>query len=148
MDVLQTRTAEDEVRAAVTAFFEAAKRQDITGIADGYAEDVVTYDAIGPVRFVGREAVVAHWQACFAMCQEGSMALRELRVEASGSVAFCSFLLDCGGVGPDGVRHEGTMRGTSCFRREVDGRWRIAHDHCSSPFDPMTGKVLCGPAPA
>lgn len=68
------------------------------------------------------------------------MDMRDLRVEASGDLAFCHFVLDCGGA--EGAGPAMALRGTSCLRREADGRWLIAHDHLSAPFDPMTMKAL------
>ena len=141
MDIGIGRTAVDSARDAIGAWWSAAQRKDIGGIAAAYAADVVSCDAIGELRFVGRDAVVAHWAACFGMCQDSTMEMHDLRVEASGDVAFAHFTMECGGVGPDGVRHVGTLRGTTCLRREAAG-WVIAHDHCSMPFDPMTGKVM------
>ncbi len=141
MDIGIGRTAVEGVREAVAAFSAAATSRDAAGLASLYAEDAVSCDAIGEMRYVGRDAIVAHWQACWGMCPDSTIEMRDLRVEASGEVGFCHFLLACAGVGPDGVRHEGLLRGTSCLRRE-EGRWVIAHDHCSVPFDPMTGKVL------
>jgi len=33
------------------------------------------------------------------------------------------------------------MRATACYRL-VGGAWKIAHEHWSAPFDPMTGSTL------
>jgi ketosteroid isomerase-like protein len=33
------------------------------------------------------------------------------------------------------------MRVTFCCRKAA-GRWKIAHEHFSAPFDPESGKVL------
>jgi len=33
------------------------------------------------------------------------------------------------------------MRVIACYRR-IDGEWRVAHEHVSIPFGPMTGKAV------
>jgi uncharacterized protein (TIGR02246 family) len=142
MDMTLPRTgAEDEVRGVMATWLAAARAKDVAGVMACYAEDVVSYDAVGALRFVGLAALGAHWSACMSQCSAMQLELREMRVEASEGLAFCHFLMDCVGVGSDGTRHECTLRGTSCLRRE-GGRWVIAHDHCSAPFDPMTMKAL------
>lgn len=134
-------SAEDEVRGVMATWLAAARAKDVAGVMGCYAADVVSYDAIGALRFVGADALGEHWAACMAMDGEMQLTLRDLRVETAGPLAFCHFLMDCAGTGPDGTPHACTLRGTSCLRHEA-GRWRIAHDHCSAPFDPMTMRAL------
>ncbi|MCC2663201.1 MAG: hypothetical protein K0S35_1123, partial [Geminicoccaceae bacterium] len=43
--------------------------------------------------------------------------------------------------GADGKEQVGWMRATFCCRK-TNGRWRIAHEHFSAPFDPESSKAL------
>ena len=56
-------------------------------------------------------------------------------------IAFGHYLVRCGAVRDDGTEETGYMRGTFCCRR-TNGRWKIAHEHFSAPFDPESGKAL------
>jgi ketosteroid isomerase-like protein len=47
----------------------------------------------------------------------------------------------CGAVGEDGKEDAGYMRVTFCCRK-TSGKWLIAHEHFSAPFDPESGKAL------
>ena len=47
----------------------------------------------------------------------------------------------CGGTGPDGKEQTRWIRATVCLRK-ANGRWRIAHEHFSAPFDPASGKAI------
>ncbi len=49
----------------------------------------------------------------------------------SDSVAVCTYTYHWNGI-VNGERREGRGRGTSCFRKELEG-WKIIHEHLS-PF--------------
>lgn len=135
-------TTEDEIRAAIDDWVEAVRARDVGRITAHYAADVVAFDAILALRFVGRDAYRRHWEACLGMCV-GEMAfeVHDLAVTAGRDVAFCHYLLNCGGTDDKGETQAGWMRATVCWRR-IGGRWRIVHEHFSAPFDVESGKAL------
>jgi ketosteroid isomerase-like protein len=108
-----------------------------------YAPDILSFDAIGLLQYKGRDAYKKHWQACFEMCpgDEGSFQINDLAVTAGDEIGFAHYLASCGGPGPDGEVKAGFMRGTVCCRK-VDGKWLVAHEHLSVPFDMESGKAL------
>lgn len=130
------------IRALIGTWVDASLKRDVPRVIALYAPDVVSFDAIGPLQVRGIEAWTAHWQVCFDHCP-GEMHFRidDVHIEVGGDVAFARFLMHCGATLPDGTTHSGWMRGTACYRR-VNGDWKIAHDHCSVPFDPETCKAL------
>lgn len=136
-----TVTEASRIRALIDEWMEATCRRDVPRVVALYATDVVSFDAIGPLQVRGIDAWRAHWEACMAHCP-GDMAFRveDVHIEVDGNVGFARFLLHCAVTQPDGVVHSGWMRGTACYRR-VDGDWKIAHDHCSVPFDPESCKA-------
>jgi ketosteroid isomerase-like protein len=69
-----------------------------------------------------------------------------VQVSAGGDLGFCSFLYHVGGTLKTGDDVNMWVRATLVCRR-IDGRWRIAHDHESVPFDPATGQALLNLAP-
>ncbi len=137
------RTAEAEVRRLIEDWAEAAGTFDIDRIMAAYTPDILAYDAIAKLRFEGAQAYREHWQACAAMCP-GPMVfeVHDLAIEAGEAIAFGHYLVRCGFVGEDGKEDTGFMRATFCCRK-TSGRWLIAHEHFSAPFDPESGKALC-----
>ena len=131
-----------QIPALIDDWAKAARAKDIDGVMSHYAPDIVAFDAIAALQFKGAEAYRKHWEACLAMCP-GPMIfeIHDLDITARDDVAFCHYLSRCGGTGPDGKEQIGWMRATACFRK-TNGKWMIAHEHFSAPFDPVRGKAL------
>lgn len=135
-------TAEDEIRGLLESWLQAVRVKDVDRIMSHYARDVVAFDAIMELQFKGAEAYGAHWKACMEMCPgEMMFEMHELDVTASGDIAFCHYISHCGGTNEKGEEQSGWMRATVCCRNQ-GGRWLIAHEHFSAPFDCETGKML------
>ncbi len=139
---MSDKSTESEIRSLLAGWAGAVEAKGPARIASVYAADVVAFDAILALRFEGREAYGAHWQACLSHCP-GEMAFKihDLKIEASGDIAFCHGLVRCGGAGPDGQMQSAWMRMTIGLRREA-GAWRIVHEHHSAPFDVESFKAL------
>jgi len=136
-----------EVRALIEQFAAAARRVDQASLAEHYAPDIRAFDAILELEFRGRDVYLEHWRQCMEMCP-GAMIfdLHDLQVDASGDLAVGHGLLRCGAVDPDGEEQVAWMRFTSIWSRR-DGRWFIAHEHFSAPFDPQTMQILTDAQP-
>jgi uncharacterized protein (TIGR02246 family) len=135
--------AEAQIRDLIQSWQSAAASRDIDKVMSHYAPDILSFDAIGLLQYKGRDAYKKHWQACFEMCpgDEGSFQINDLAVTAGDEIGFAHYLASCGGPGPDGEVKAGFMRGTVCCRK-VDGKWLVAHEHLSVPFDMESGKAL------
>lgn len=130
-----------QLQSTLDSWAEACRSKDVARIIGHYAEDVVAYDAIGPLRFVGRPAYQAHWQACMEMCSgEGMFELHEPSFLVGGDLAVAHYLLHCGGTDDKGHTQSCWMRVTQCLRRQGE-RWLIAHEHFSMPCDMESGKT-------
>lgn len=140
-DDASTHDAAQGFRALLDSYFDAIRSNDADRITAHYAPDIVAYDAIGRLEFVGLDAYAAHWKACMELCQHMTFEPRRPRVFASGDVGVAHYLLLCGGTGPDGQEGSGWVRVTITAARR-DGRWLIVHDHYSVPFDHESGKAL------
>ncbi len=142
-----TNAVESEVRDLLSAWEQALLSRDVPRIMAYYSNDVVAFDAIKQLQFVGRDAYGAHWAACMAMCT-GPMIfeIHQLALNASADLAFCHFLTRCGGTDESGQQQSSWMRVTSCLRR-IEGRWKIVHEHFSMPIDMESGKALFDATP-
>lgn len=138
------RQAEGEagVRAVLEGWLAAARRRDVPAVMAHYTRDVVAYDAVLALRFEGIEAYARHWETCMQMCT-GDLVfeLHDVAIEAAADLAWAHFLVRCGTTTEEDDQI-GWMRGTVALRRGPDG-WRIAHEHYSAPFDPVSETALC-----
>jgi ketosteroid isomerase-like protein len=134
-------TAETEVRALLDSYLDAVRALDVDRIVAHYAPEIVAYDAIAQLEFVGVDAYRAHWKRCLDGCQSMVFEPQEPTIAAGEDLAYGYYLLRCGGVGPDGKEQLCWMRATFAARKR-DGQWRFVHEHFSMPFDPMTNQVL------
>ena len=139
-DEAAVRALFDECRAAVAA-------RDIDRLMRHYTDDLVAFDAIGPLRFVGRAAYDAHWHSCLDMCP-GQMIfdMQDLALSLGDTVGFGHYLVYCGATADDVTVQAGWMR-ASVGLCKVDGQWRIAHEHFSAPFEPESCKAQFGLTP-
>jgi uncharacterized protein (TIGR02246 family) len=136
------RADEAQIRGLIEDWSNAARAFDIDGVMAAYTPDILAYDAIAKLQFKGAQAYREHWQACAAMCP-GQMIfeVHDLAIEAGDAIAFGHYLVRCGVIGEGGKEDAGYMRVTfGC--RKTGGRWLIAHEHFSAPFDPESGKAL------
>ncbi|BBP83642.1 hypothetical protein TUM18999_29450 [Pseudomonas tohonis] len=134
--------AVEQLHALLADWAEAVRSKDVARIVGFYAQEVVAYDAILRLQFVGREAYGAHWAYCMEVCQGSSIFdPQHVTIRASGDVGFAHFLCLCGGTNAEGVEQRSWMRVTCGYQR-IGGQWRIVHDHFSAPFDMESGQAL------
>lgn len=134
--------SEAEIRALLDSWKAAFLKRDIDAIMAHYAPDVLAFDAILKLQFKGIDAYRKHWEACMSMCS-GHMVfeIHELGITAADHIAYGHYVCLCGGTNDKGEEQSGWMRVSLALRRE-QGAWKIAHEHFSVPFDPMSGKAL------
>lgn len=140
----RTNPTDTALQALLDSWLRAVRAQDIDAIGSHYTPDVLAFDAIVALQFVGRDAYLRHWQQCLEGCPQGMetfFELSDVRFTCDQTVAFSRALCHCGGIDPQGVTHSHWMRVTTGYRRTDDG-WKIVHEHFSAPFDPVTMQVL------
>lgn len=140
---------EQAIRELIEGWARAAAGGDLEKVMQCYTDDILAFDAIGPLQLVGRKAYGEHWKTCLSFMPEGNqmtLEVHHLSVEQEGRIAFAHYLSRCGCTDESGKEQLGWMRATVCCRKTTSG-WKIAHEHYSSPFDPHTMKVPQGLAP-
>jgi ketosteroid isomerase-like protein len=128
---------EADVRAVLDQYVAAHAARDADAILAAYADGAVRYALApplqqGPGTMVGDAQGVRNWLATF----DGPVRIeyRDLVVTADGSVAFVSALTRMTAT-PAGAPESFSFWFRSTFGlRRVDGRWRIVHEHESTPF--------------
>lgn len=138
---------EQAVRAHLENWLQASRDFDLDAIRACYAPDMVSYDCHSAFQFRGIESYCGHLAACFShMVAPATLEAHELSIAADDNLAFCHLTMRCGCRSQAGTEHWSWLRSTICLRK-TGGRWLIVHDHCSAPFDPMSGQAMLDAGP-
>ena len=141
------QTPEAEIRDFFSSWLKSVRAGDADGIRKHYADDIVAFDAVKQLQFMGRDAYMRHWSACLDMCPKPMIfEPAEVTVEAEDGLAFSHTLLKCGYVEDGGTEKTSWMRATTCYRK-TGGRWAIVHEHFSAPFDMETCNAILDARP-
>lgn len=142
MDAAASTQARDEVRQTIESWLKAVRSLDVDAVMAHYDPDTVAFDAIMQLQFKGKEAYGKHWKMCLEMCP-GPMVFEpgDLDIQAAGDLAVAYGLLRCGGQDENGQAHTSWMRMSASYRK-TGGKWLIAHEHFSAPFDMFSSKAL------
>lgn len=133
------------VEAVLEGRLEAARVKDIDRLMSYFAPEIVYYDAVPPLQFVGTEAVAKNFQRWFDG-YDGPISLetKDLTVAVDGDVAWANMLHLDSGKRTNGMRSAMWVRSTVCLRR-IEGTWLVTHEHISMPIDPETMGVWLAP---
>lgn len=120
--------AEDDVRAANEAFYEAFRKRDASGMEVLWAKSApVACMHPGMKALVGRAAVLRSWRGILAHPKAPSLGCSDVSVHVLGTSAFVTCLEGAEGEGP-------RLAATNVFVHE-EGRWRLVH-HQAGPLSP------------
>ena len=132
---------EAEIRKLFDDWAKAMRAHDVDGIMAIYAPDVVAYDVVPPLQYVGADAYRKDYQEILGQ-YEGPLEIeiRDLHIVVGGTVAYATAFERIGGTLKNGQRADLWIRDTSCFQK-INGKWKDTHDHASVPVDFSTGKA-------
>jgi ketosteroid isomerase-like protein len=141
-----TRTQSD-VGVLFDTRSEAIRAKDLERLLSLYSPDIVYFDLVPPLEYVGADALRERFREWFATF-EGPIhqEIGELNVVEGDGVAFAHMLVEAGGTLRNGQEVRYWVRGTSGCRRS-DDEWLITHEHISLPVDPMTRSAVMDLAP-
>ena len=125
-------TALEHKLIAATTADEAMTFQD--------EKDIVLYDYLVPLQYVGGKAVRADFEKFFSGAKDIKGNFVSLRVMANGKLGVANSIQHFTWTDKDGKPGEGTFRITDAWQKTKDG-WKIFHTHVSFPFNPETGKI-------
>lgn len=141
VNALASEAGEQALVALFSEWLKSVTARDLSRIENGYAPDVVYFDATPPFQHRGFAEYRKAWENCFPYLPERfEFEHREMAVTVSGDLAVrhgFARLLD------SETKHPATcgwVRVTVCYRRDPDG-WRVFHEHVSVPFDPLSSQA-------
>jgi uncharacterized protein (TIGR02246 family) len=131
----QSGNAENGIRAVIEAWADAVRRHDLPGILAHHEPDIVMFDVPPPLQSRGLDEYRKTWDLFFRYHEPAqAFDIEELAITAGDDVAFAAAIMRCGSATVGGPPEDGGF----LFRltiglRNVDGDWRIAHEHHSVP---------------
>jgi uncharacterized protein (TIGR02246 family) len=134
-------TDDQRIRQIVERWRVAFEKKDANAVMSIYSRDVVAYDLVPPLQYVGFEAYRRNYQDFFDQYTGPiRVELRGLHVAAGDTVAVAFMLERVTGKLKSGEPSDIWLRATQTYRK-TDGRWLATHDHISVPADLTTGKA-------
>jgi ketosteroid isomerase-like protein len=138
---------QSEVGALLESQSEAIRMKDLDRLMSLYSPEIVYFDVVPPLQYVGSAALRGRFTNWFDGYQ-GSIGfdVRDLTISAGGDIAVAHWLSRASGTLKNGRKAGFWVRATSCCRR-TDHRWLITHEHVSLPVDFQTGGAAMDLAP-
>jgi ketosteroid isomerase-like protein len=120
---------EEQIRRLVNDWAKAVRAKDMDGALAHHAKDMVMFDVPLPLQSKGLGAYKKTWELFFDTNRDdkASFDLRELKIIAGDTVAFCHALLLAGSA----KKPQGRL---TIGLKKVRGKWMIVHEHHSYPI--------------
>jgi uncharacterized protein (TIGR02246 family) len=116
--------------------------KNIEGIMSNYAQEVVTFDIVSPLRYIGADALRKLWEEVFFVYQGPiDYEIHDLNITVGDDVAFAYSLNRISGTMNNGQKTSLWLRWTACLRK-INGKWLIVHHQNSVPADLAHGKAM------
>lgn len=136
--------AKDEaaIRGLVDRLVRAVRAKDIDGVRSVYAPELVAFDIVPPLQYVGAEAFMEPWREVFELYRDPiHYEVRDLSITAGDDVAFSRSLNRISGTMKNGQKTDVWLRWTACYRK-IGGEWLIVHLQASVPVDFRSGRAV------
>jgi ketosteroid isomerase-like protein len=133
---------EAEIKRLIEGGVEASRARDIDGIMSIYAPELVSFDIVPPLQYVGTGAYRKRWEEVFSSFQGPiGYEIHDLGITTGDDVAFGHSLNRLSATMTTGQKTDLWLRLTACFRK-INGKWLIVHTHVSVPADLEHGKAV------
>ena len=116
--------------------------KNIEGVMSIYAPEVVSFDIVPPLRYIGADAFRKVWEEVFFVYQGPiDYEIHDLSITVGDDVAFTHSFNRLSATMNNGQKIGNWLRWTACFRK-INGKWLIVHMQASVPVDLETGKAV------
>ncbi|MEZ6093887.1 MAG: SgcJ/EcaC family oxidoreductase [Pirellulaceae bacterium] len=134
-------TDENAIRKLMRDWSDALESKDVDAMMAHYCENAVLYDAVPPYKAVGVETIKNAWNCCLPYFPaEFRSEHADVTVHVAGDVAVVYGMHHFVPTPADHPCGQTWMRVTLGFQR-MDGEWKVVHEHCSIPFNPMNNQA-------
>ena len=140
-------TTQSAVGTLFDARSEAIWTKDIERLMSLYSPDIVYFDLVPPLQYVGADALRDRFLEWFDSFESPiGQEITDLNVVESGDAAIAHMLIRASGILRNGQEVGFWVRATDGCQRS-DGEWLITHEHISLPVDPMSRNAVMDIAP-
>jgi len=116
--------------------------KNIAGVMSIYVQEVVSFDIVPPLQYIGADAFRKVWEEVFSSFQGPiNYEIHDLNITVGDDVAFAHSLNRISGTMNNGQKTNLWLRWTACFRK-INGKWLIVHHQNSVPVDLEHGKAV------
>jgi ketosteroid isomerase-like protein len=133
--VQKSGTAEGQIKALIEAWADAVRRHDLAGIFARHDPDIVMFDVPPPLQSRGLAEYRKTWDLFFTYHKPSqAFDIEDLNITAGADVAFAVAIMRCGSDTVSGPSEkDGFLFRLTVGLRNIDGDWRITHEHHSVP---------------
>ena len=133
---------EAAIQGLIDDGIRSIRDKNIEGVMSLYAQEVVSFDIVPPLRYVGADAFRNVWEEVFSSFQGPiGYEIHDLNITVGDDVAFTHSLNRISGTMNNELKTDLWLRWTACFRK-INGKWLIAHHQNSVPVDLEHGKAV------
>jgi len=138
---------EKEIRNILVTKVAAVKSRDVEKATSAYSEDVICFDVVGPLQFIGVKGVQKRLREWLSTLNEiVDFEVTDVKITASNNTAFSTSLNHINAKTITGDKLDMFWRETICYTRIYD-EVKITHSHSSVPFDAESGQASTGLKP-
>ncbi|HXO05161.1 MAG TPA: SgcJ/EcaC family oxidoreductase [Candidatus Sulfotelmatobacter sp.] len=125
----QSRAADEAaIRAASTAWSQAAQAKDLDKAVSFYADDAIEFVDKGPLA-KGKENIRESWKKLLALPGPGlSFAPTAIAIAKSGDMAYEYGLYDIITTDKNGKTNDEKGKYVTVWKKQADGSWKVAID--------------------
>jgi ketosteroid isomerase-like protein len=107
-----------------------------------FSPEMVSFDIIPPLQYVGSEVYRKVWQETFALFKDPiDIEISDLHITCNENIAFSYCFLRLNATMISGEKIDYWERLTCCFQK-IEDKWLIVHEHVSLPADLKSGKAV------
>jgi uncharacterized protein (TIGR02246 family) len=122
-----------QIRAIITRWAEAVRREDLPAIRADHDANILMFDVPPPFLSRGIEAYMATRQLFFSNVEKPiTFNFEAIEITAGADVAFVTAKGRCVNIDRAGRREPLELRLTMGLKN-IDGQWRVMHEHHSLP---------------
>jgi uncharacterized protein (TIGR02246 family) len=135
------RIDEAQIHELIDRWLKALRAKDLDGIMSCYTPDILSFDLLPPLQYVGADEYRKNWAEWFPTFRGPiGYEVHDLTITTGDDLAFSHSLNRISGKRTSGEETEAWVRATVCYRK-IDSKWGVAHEHISVPFYMDSGKA-------
>ncbi len=126
--------ADTEIRELICKWEQAVRDEDLAGIQEHHAKDLLMFDVPPPFLSRGLDAYIETWKIFYpSQAKPITFYFEQIEVTEGDEIAFATAIGTCGYI-EHGERTDLKFRLTMGFQKR-EGQWLIVHEHHSIPAE-------------